>query len=224
MYTDNTDWVVVDLEQRGTHLTGLGCYNGFLTAQEEEEFLDSDCGEIAGSIVDNHVQFAFLAHPIGAMLYEAELLVDEQRQRMTGITTQGDFGDYLSVWLRAGTDERWLTSEFEWPAEIIRGWYVLELTDSSAGDQYAVGQTYRLKIDDRGGIGGELGCFWNTEFTLGGGDAGISTVSVGPVPITQPDLPIALQLSFSFGVLTNVEAETPDGARYPFTPELVVAR
>jgi hypothetical protein len=228
MYTDNTDFVVADLNQNDGTLTGLGCYNGFLlTEQEKEEFLDSDCGEIAGSIVGNHVQFEFLMHAFDAMLYQADLLVDQQGLRMTGITTQGDFGDYLSVWLRAPMDERWLTSEFEWPAEIIRGWYTLDLTaapgDVAAGidPPYAVGESYRLKIDERGGIGGELGCFWNTEFTLGGGDAGISTVSVGPVPVTQPDLPIALELSFTTGVLTAVEATTPDGVRYPFAAQPV---
>lgn len=68
--------------------------------------------------------------------------------------------------------------------------------------------SYRRQV-----IRGDLGAFWATELSL---PTDGSSVHVGPVSATSPELPIDAQLDFGAQGFTRVAATTASGHAYAF--------
>src|ERR1700690_2936371 len=104
-------------------------------------------------------------------------------------------------------------------------WTVNEWRESSTTRAHGVapqrgcgsGRAYQLGLGsyaaDAPMIYGDLGAFWMTEMSW---QEQSQALQVGPVPATDPSLPVGLNLRFNGTVLNEVVATAPSGATYLF--------
>jgi hypothetical protein len=96
----------------------------------------------------------------------------------------------------------------------------LKVGAAGAGQDFASGQTYQVGLESYAEapmIYGDLGSFWMTEMIW---YEQAQALQVGPVPATDPSLPVALNLRFNGTLLTEVEATASSGATYLFAAAL----
>jgi hypothetical protein len=213
------DPVAVDLSQSGSTLSGTGCCAGLGTPTTTY----SCCGPIMnGSIESRRVRFAFTPGTMFTDLtgdYGVDATVSGDGSRIVGgFGTQGSTGPGQMVWARIPESQTWLvgTDDPLYAAAFERmGTYTLGLTDGSGGD-YSPDRTYEMMVregpNNLAFVRGDFGQFWSGEMTW---DEPTETLSVGPVPATLPELPVALTLDFS-GTTLVLEATMPSGATYTF--------
>ena len=211
------DPVAVNLEQAGEELSGYGCC---IPDQVAENYC---CGPIEGSIDDNQVSFSFPLGDTGDR-YRAELVVSEDGTRMGGSFFRDHEGEADSTapisrkgaWLRYDSFERnWLTTYPELADELssLEDLSSLRLSaDSEAGDGFVHDQEYGL-VSALGSVGGDLGPFWGSEISVREGDGAIVA---GPVPATDPGLPVSLVLHRSGSTLLDAEMTMASGMTYHF--------
>jgi hypothetical protein len=208
------DPVAVDLAQNGNALSGWGCCAG----------LNSDpsfpcCGPIQNGRIENaRASFSF---PLGivAESYAAEVHVARTGDRMAGTFYALGGSTGTTAWVRIPPDAQWLTHDdaaLRAAVTARQSEYALVVADGDGSDVTA-SQEYRLVL--RGGslplLFGDLGPFWAGEMTWLESE---STLEVGPVPPTAPELPIALRLRFAGDVLMTCEATFASGSTYVLEP------
>jgi hypothetical protein len=96
----------------------------------------------------------------------------------------------------------------------------LKVGAAGAGQDFASGKAYQVGLESYAEapmIYGELGSFWMTEMIW---QEQAQALQVGPVPATDPSLPVALNLRFDGTTLIEVEATAPSGATYLFAAAL----
>jgi hypothetical protein len=208
---DFEDPVVVTLVQNGETLTGRGC-----CAPGGEAFC---CGDIVGGLADDgQVVFGFPV--LGAQTYRAAVSVSAAGDRMTGAFYPLTGSGFLAAWARVPDNENWLEHEDAELRDAVaarQGHFALSLTQGD-GDDFAFDAEIqlRLRVNVMPLISGDLGAFWAGEMVW---HAASSTLVVGPVPETQPDLPIELELHFNEHWLQSADAEMPSGERYSFVAD-----
>lgn len=203
---------------------GQGCFEG-LPQPGDSPLPFVSCSPIyAGSAVGNHVQFSFHVNAgIPGLYYAADAFVSADGRRMAGkFHDTGQWGG-PTAWLRISPTDRWLPTV---PGPSLaaaftprNGQYDLTLKAgaATAGQEFEPGRIYQLRLqndfNDTPMIFGDLGAFWMTEMSW---QEQPQVLRVGPVPATDPSLPVALNLHFEGTVLDEVEATTPSGATYVF--------
>jgi hypothetical protein len=210
------DPVGVQLVQTGGVLTGQGCVSGVPP-------LDSDpgpyCGGIQGTVTGNHASFVF--HPLGDS-YIADATVSSDGMRMTSRFHGVSWLPFPTAWLRVADGQIWLTPASVPGQPYASGSYQLILSSAAPGaTEYLPDTTYHL-IYDRGRLSGDLGSFWTSEISpLNDSRSGIGSFRVGPVPETDPALPVSLSMDIGAGVFTHVAAVTGSGHAYEFSASVV---
>jgi len=170
------------------------------------------CGDLSGTVHGNRVEFQF--PPVLDRVYATRVTVSEDGKRMAGTFDSGG-GNLMKVsWLRVADDAPWLPpgpSTFDEP---LAGTYTLTLVETTGkGGDFAAGTSYRVSYSRRTLLG-DLGTFWNTEIS----DPNAGTpLRVGPVPATDPGLPMSLELDFGSTGFTGIRAVTPSGSSYTFS-------
>ncbi len=195
------DPVQVTLTQQGDKLVGTGCCagNGGIATGD-------CCGEITGTILDHRAEFSFPAGDFGST-YMANVYISEDAERMGGDFGVNEPTGRKMAWARPdATRGGWL------PADTVlseavgtnrSGDYALLLLSQRA-DRFVPDTEYRLVVDvrpDRLLVWGDFGPFYNDEMTW---DADGQTLTLGPVPATDPSLAIELGLQFSGELLSRV--------------------
>lgn len=202
---DFEDPVGVQLTQTGTLLGGRGCDVGAPPlAEDHPEY----CGPISGSVSGQQAKFGF--HFQGSD-YLTEVTVSADGQRMTGrFHGAADWMPQPMAWLRVPDGELWLTT----PKSSGQQRYSLELVRAD-GDEYTAEPNEWNLLDFwyHGGISSPLGAFWNTETRL---SADGSTLDVGPVPLTTPELAVSMSIHIEQDELTDLTAITGSGHHYEF--------
>lgn len=206
------DPVAVDLKQTGDVLSGRGCCSG-LGADAYPE-LDC-CGAVTGEIAGRHASFGFtfdlnLSEPY---VYATEANVSVDGRRMTG--TFSRTGSPVA-WVRLGAGENFLPEPDQAFIDVMYargGGYTLAVSDAPAGGaDFSAQEMYRFYVYYRY-VFGALGSYLSSEMTW---NAHEQTLLVGPVPETDPGLPVQLRLHFDGNTLTSVEATMGSGLRYTF--------
>lgn len=206
--------VAVRLERQGDELTGFGCC---IPDAAAEAFC---CGRVTGSVRGNKISFSF---PLASRQesYRADVVWSEDGARMGGefFRDQEDSAEsspaVKSAWLRYDSDERnWLDRNPDLANELsaLHNPIVRLSRVSSEGDGFVYDTDYQL-VTSRDGLGGDLGPFWGTEISVRSSDGAIVA---GPVPVTDPDLPVSLVLRRDGAQLLDIEATLPSGASYLF--------
>jgi len=218
------DPVAVGLREMGGVLTGEGCCTG-LDSSSGPPAPFMCCGPVNGEIATRHATF-WLTFELGSqsIKYWSDAFVSANGQRMTGrfktMTSQhvmdGDYPGIPVAWVRIGFADNWLPVGISAAHQVLTtrsGAYDLVLSEErAAGNDFAPNQTYRLGLGYRF-VTGDLGVFWDGEMSWNASD---QTMVVGPVPETEPRLPVALALHFQGPTLTSVDATMSSGARYSF--------
>lgn len=201
------DPVAVELIQNGSQLSGLGCDAGLPSPEWDgnEEY----CGPISGEVMGNQARFeiAFSSYRIAA-----SVTISADASRMTGdFELFGPSADM--AWLRF-TDGPWLQERTGQPVVVLYD-TELQLIEASPGaSEFELGKIYRIS-QPRNGIWGDLGNFWHSEISqtsLNG------PTRVGPVPMTDPERPVSLEIEHQSTLITRVIAVAGSGATYVFEP------
>jgi hypothetical protein len=87
--------------------------------------------------------------------------------------------------------------------------------EATAESPFQASETYGLEHLPSRGLAGDFGSFWYSEFEARLED---SVIEVGPVPATDPALPVALSVRITERRVTEVEATMESGAVYRFVP------
>jgi len=203
------DPVAVDIRQAGGNISGHGCCAGLGLNPEPP-----CCGDVSGTIGDQAAAFGFKFDYGGSTYdYSTQVFVSADTQRMAGMFSRS--GSRVA-WLRIQAPESYLPDPDPALQVVMRargGSYALVLADDPApGGDFTPGLTYAFGIGDRS-IGGDLGPFWGEEMSW---DADRQILTVGPVPATDPNLPVALLLGFNGTVLSSVEAISAGDVHYHF--------
>jgi hypothetical protein len=102
-------------------------------------------------------------------------------------------------------------------AESRAGRFALTLAELEAVGRYSPDGSYSLGITTAGTgieIAGDLGAFWADDLTW---SDSAQTLTAGPVPETDPDLPTELRLVFDAEVLLEVVASLPSRGMVTFS-------
>jgi hypothetical protein len=209
------DLVTVDLVQRGTELSGLGCDADLPGGTPDLSSESQYCGPITGEIRGNQAHFSFSFRALtGTDAYKADVTVAADGSRMAGYFNGAARQRFFSTsWLRIPDGE----SRLAWPAEgedkPFGATYRLTLVESSSGGtEFDSAQTYTFSYQPNRALG-DLGDFWVTEMSYP--EAG-QPIRIGPVPATDPRLPVSLVLSHDESSITAVAAVTGSGNSYSF--------
>jgi hypothetical protein len=202
------DPVAVSIAQHGGELTGTGCCGGL---PSESATLDC-CSPLGGSIHGRRMNFTF-AVELASSAYAADAFVSADGTRMAG-AFHGASGwlDEPTAWLRLDPGQVWLSGPDETALTALEahaGSYALRLQGEVSVGIYTPGQRYSLHVVGRRPetmVYGALGAFWHTELTW---NEAAQTLTAGPVPQTDPRLPIELELRFENETLANVTALLP---------------
>ncbi|WP_437276429.1 hypothetical protein WME90_35005 [Sorangium sp. So ce375] len=169
---------------------------------------------LTGRIVNGRAEFAFMALEYR---YAADTFVAKSGDRMAGRFHGVSSWYGPTAWLRIDPSQRWLAHDKRLGTALRehQGSYDLTLDPSSApGDAFSTDRSYALSLGVNASplIFGDLGAFWASEMAWRE-----PTLTIGPVPATHPELPVALELRFRDTVLHEVTATMPEGERYVFT-------
>lgn len=206
------DPVAVDIEQRGSVLSGKGCFLGLEVDGVPHPL--GPCTPLTGRIVNGRAEFAFMALEYR---YAADAFVAKSGDRMAGRFHGVSSWYGPTAWLRIDPSQRWLAHDKRLGTALRehQGSYDLTLDPSNApGDAFSTDRSYALSLGVNASplIFGDLGAFWASEMAWRE-----PTLTIGPVPATHPELPVALELRFRDTVLHEVTATMPEGERYVFT-------
>lgn len=206
--------VAVRLEREGDELTGSGCC---IPDAAAEAFC---CGRVTGSVQGAKVSFSF---PLASSqeIYRADVVLSEDGTRMGGEFFH-DVADSAasppavkSAWLHYdGYERNWLDRNPDLASELsaLENPTVRLSPTSSEGDGFEYDTDYHL-VTSRDGLGGDLGPFWGTEISVRPSDGALVA---GPVPATDPLLPVSLVLRRDGTKLVDVDATLASGASYQF--------
>jgi hypothetical protein len=207
------DPVVVDLRQDGNALGGTGCCAGI------DSFSSFCCGSITGTCDDAKAKFSFELGDVGGTpTYGTAVYISEDEQRMGGSFSveNSDGGGSLEVaWVRLQGDAGNLGSPPQDLYEVVRarqGIFELVLSSEFVG-RFEPLEPYSLTLGDLGFIRGAFGPFYWGEMRW---DAASQTLTVGPVPATDPSFATELALRFDDATLVQVIATYPDEPPYFF--------
>jgi hypothetical protein len=207
------DPVAVELIQNGSRLTGLGCDAG-LPSSDVDAPSEEYCGPIVGEVTGNRARFEFV---FGAGQIAVAVTVSADASRMTGGFALSSPTSWEMSWLPF-SEGRWLQGRRDESPEDHWLDGKLQLVDASPGaNEFEVGRTYRLWSRGDAGVSGDLGSFWYSEVVVAGPN---DPVRVGPVPVTNPDRPISLDIERRGTAITRVTAVAGSGATYVFLPTL----
>lgn len=149
--------------------------------------------------------------------YEAKVRISRDGQRMAG-TFKGAGGwlPWPTAWVRLDGGRENLEPApvlfQELPAKTT-----FRLVSAPPGaTEYVPDTDYILAVDPRGELRGDFGAFWHEEATLPSDTDGV--LHVGPVPTTQEELPIELELALNGATPTGLVATTTSGNTYMFEP------
>jgi hypothetical protein len=144
-----------------------------------------------------------------AWAFRADVAVSSDASRMSGTFVDAGGQTQSSSWLRLHDDQTRLPS----PAPVndpMEGDYVLRLVESaSPGSTYDAQRTYHLSYRADAGLFGDLGAFFSAEVSRSA-DPG-APIQVGPVPATDPMLPVAMTLDHDAMSLTRLTARNASG-------------
>lgn len=220
---DFEDPVTASLRAEGSSLHGRGACGPM------DSSLGQCGGDITGTLDGRRARFSF---PVSfeafgdlGTNYGADVVISEDGTRMAGsfyastdLATLFVGTGLLTAWVRPAMDGRWLAFEDTALRNLLverEGNYELELTEG-AGDAYAASEAYDLVLRVTGPIPllrGDLGAFWGGEMAW---DDAAQTLSIGPVPETKPELPVAVSLVFEDTTLVTVQATLASGEKYAF--------
>jgi hypothetical protein len=183
------DPVAVDVVQSGNTLSGLGCDAGL---PDPAVGGGESCAPLKGTIEADRASFGF---DIPGYSFRAKVIVSRDASRMAGEFDDVTGRPFKSSWLRLSEDERGLSgrSSQSPPVAPLRGSYELRLIESSSpGTSFDPLRTYVLDYLPDWGIHGDLGVFYYTE--IFGEQETAGPILVGPVPATDPVLPVSIRL------------------------------
>lgn len=207
------DPVGVQLRQVDDALSGTGCAVG-APGIDDPRVLDELCGPLSGVVTEDGMSFSF---SFGAGPWSGQdVVISEDAQRMTGLFGNAKAPSY-STWLRLEPDDFWLdiptlSEEERLRLSLLSSCPDLELIEGT-GDLYSPGVAYRFFVSTDG-VGGDLGDFWISEFSLP--TVLDDEIRVGPVAFTRSALPIELRLTVEEGTLLEVTAMMASGDEYRF--------
>jgi hypothetical protein len=126
-------------------------------------------------------------------------------------------GSFLSAWIRLPEGGLWLSHDDTELREAVAaraGTFAASLTEGDA-DEFTFGTEMELilRVNSIPLLSGALGAFWAGEMVWREDD---TTLVVGPVPETQPDLPVALEFHFDTTWLESIDVWMPSGNHYSF--------
>jgi hypothetical protein len=204
------DPVGIQVSEVAGNLTGVGCASGTPPFSELDPFY---CGDVEGMVQANQASFDF---HFDRYRYLADTTVSADGQRMTG-RFYGAAGllPYPTAWLHVPDGQIRLTLR-DWndPPEEM-GSYDLRLSNADPGaTEYVPNKVYSLVYRDNGNLEGDLGCFCDSEVTRPSADG---PIQVGPVPPTDPALPVSMSIEVSEQRLTQFSVVTGSGHSYTFS-------
>jgi len=209
------DPVTVDIkETTGGVIGGGGCCG--LSPQDFP-----CCGALRGQVADRRASFGFSFDLSGVPYdYSTNVFVSADGQRMTGSFS---LAGRRVAWRRLGATDDYLPAAEGGVAQALYALqaarYQLAVSTESAplpGADFNDQLLYQL--DGFSGVGyitGDLGAFWAGEMAW---NADEQLLTVGPVPATDPSLPVMLALRFDASAtgLTSVDATMASGLLYRF--------
>jgi hypothetical protein len=204
------DPVAVSIRQVGSMLTGTGCCAGLGSGDS------TCCGPLAGTCEDGRADFSFDMQDAG-VIYGTSVYVSENGERMGG-TFHVDGGGSLAVgWVRLTEPSNHLGNVPSPLREVLqprtRGWG-LELKSAAAG-RFDPDTNYQVVLGGPGYVwSDDFGAFWWGEMTW---DEATQTLTVGPVPATDPSFATKLELVFDGTILVELRATYPDEPLYVFS-------
>jgi hypothetical protein len=204
------DPVGIQVTEADGTLTGLGCASG--TPPLQEPNLDY-CGDVHGTVQANQASFDF---KFDRYDYIANTTVSADAQRMTGrFHGAVDWLPYPTAWLRVSEGKEGLPGRDPSDPPEESGDYDLRLSNADPGaTEYVPNTVYSLYYSYRGSLSGDLGCFWDAEITRPNADG---PIQVGPVPLTDPALPVSMSIEVNEKRLTQFSVVTGSGHSYTFS-------
>jgi hypothetical protein len=215
------DATVVELDDSGS---GHGCQAGWADAEADGGYAEELCGPVTGYVdgVDgDHVAFDLELTGFGGMHYSIEGTLSEDGERIGGVHTISAMGH---DWRQPGAAVRYDRSVERGPYPLGEPWPSAarslvddQLMTETAQGQFQVGQRYRLKSAWTT-LGGDLGNYLGTEIAIDAPTPDDVTFRAGPVPITTPDMPIALTAHYVSSALVEVVVQMPSGEAFTLLP------
>lgn len=201
------DPVGVQLGQSGEQLGGRGCAGG---TPPLEAGGGSFCGPVMGKVSGRSARFWF---SFESFTYAASTLISADGRRMTGSLHAVSDYDMPTAWLRVPDGDAGLYWDSSARGDVLAGMYTLSLDRAGAGaTEYDAAKNYRLRYVAGEGIASDLGSFWHSEIHRAD-----SSLQVGPVPATSPELAVSMVLETSADSVSRVRATTASGHDYEFT-------
>jgi hypothetical protein len=209
------DPIAIDIVQSGNALSGLGCDAGLPDPKVGGAEL---CAPLTGTVEGNRASFGF---DIPGYRFRATVIVSQDANRMAGEFHDVIGNAFKSSWLRLGEDERGLPGRFsESPMVLdLLNSYELRLIESlSPGTSFDPLLTYEVTYLPHWGLYGDLGVFYYTEIT--GEQEAAGPILVGPVPATNPALPLSIRFDRDGSILTHAVAVDVHGvvSEFQLTP------
>jgi hypothetical protein len=204
------DPVAVRIRQQGQALSGMGCCAGI--SESVTPLLC--CGPVEGMCADGHADFALSIEDFSA-IYGTDVYVSADYQRMGGTFSVDGGGSLPVAWARLPAGEGYLgTPPTELSEELMprAGSFELMLSSAFVG-RFEPVTPFELQLSASGFLRGEFGPFYWREMSW---DAESETLSVGPVPATDPGYATSLELHFDGITLKSVVATYPDDPPYSF--------
>jgi hypothetical protein len=191
------DPIAVDIVQSGNTLSGLGCDAGLPDPALGGWQL---CAPLTGTIEADRASFGF---SIPGFSFRASVTVSHDAKRMAGEFDDVIGSQFKSSWLRLADDQRGLPgSHSESPLLPFQGNYELRLIEPlSPGTGFDPLHTYVVTYLPAWGLYGDLGAFYYTEISAEPATNG--PILVGPVPATDPALPVSIRFDREGSVLTH---------------------
>jgi hypothetical protein len=193
------DPVALDVVQNGNRITGLGCDAGLPDLEADSAHTSDYCAPLRGEVEADRAWFAF---DISAYAFRAEVTVSRDASRMAGEFLDIFGQRFKSSWLRLRNEETALVRRSKRDQAAIDGRYDLRLMGSvSSESSFDPLRTYEITYIAAYGIYGDLGAFYYTE--ISGDETPSGPLLVGPVPATDPTVPVSIRFDRNAWQLTH---------------------
>jgi hypothetical protein len=147
--------------------------------------------------------------------YVANVIASQDNSRMAGTFSWGQGeASQVTAWLRLSDapNDVWLPRP---PIEVSFDTVTLRLSEGAPLDSgLPRSESYRLFSLD-GAVGGDLGAFWRTEVAVRESD---DAIIAGPVPPTDPSIPVGLEIRRDGERVIAVQATLPSGTVVALEP------